>query len=320
MNVVVVGAGISGVACARVLQDAGVSVTILDRGRVVGGRMASKRYDGRPVDIGASYFTVSDPHFEAVVTDWERRGLARPWTDTFQARSQSGRESKTGAMRWAAPAGLRTLVTDLAAPLTVRGQHHVESVDRIDGVLPVDDLTADYVVLAMPDPQARRMLSPALDDVAHALDDPFQPVLALTTRWPQRSWASFDGAFVNDHPTVNWIADDGSRRGDDAPVLVAHSTAEFAQPYLADPAEAEMEMTGALREILDLAAEPELAQVHRWTFAKPAGSRTAPFLLSGSGVGVCGDAWSEKPRVESAWLSGTMLGRQLVERSGAAAS
>ena len=52
--------------------------------------MASRRVDGRAVDIGASYFTVSDPEFEPVVTDWQQRGLARPWTDTFHATTDDG--------------------------------------------------------------------------------------------------------------------------------------------------------------------------------------------------------------------------------------
>ncbi len=67
MGVVVVGAGLAGLACARALTDAGVPVRILERGRVVGGRLASRRLDGRPADIGAAYFTVDDPAFAAVV-------------------------------------------------------------------------------------------------------------------------------------------------------------------------------------------------------------------------------------------------------------
>jgi renalase len=317
MGVVVVGAGISGVMCARELRAAGVPVTVLDRGRVVGGRMASKRHDGRPVDTGASYFTVSDPSFDAVVRDWERRGLARPWTDTFDAYSADGHESKTGTMRWAAPAGLRSLVTDLAADLQVRGQTHVESVDRVDGTLTVDGTAADAVVLAMPDPQAARMLSPTLGAVSEALTDPFQPVLALTAIFAGRRWKPLDGAFVNDDATLNWIADDGRRRGDDAPVLVAHSTPHFATPHLDDPAGAADAMTTALRTVLEIDAAPVLAEVHRWTFGKPAGQREELFFLGDDLVGVCGDAWSAKPRVESAFLSGQALGRELARRLGA---
>ena len=55
---VVVGAGISGVACAREVAAAGHAVVVLDRGRVVGGRMARWTRDGRAVDVGAAYFTV----------------------------------------------------------------------------------------------------------------------------------------------------------------------------------------------------------------------------------------------------------------------
>ena len=314
MGVVVVGAGISGVACARVLVAAGVDVTVLDRGRVVGGRMASKRHDGRPVDIGASYFTVSDPTFDAVVRDWEARGLARPWTDTFDAFSAGGHETKTGSVRWAAPAGLRNLVTDLASGLQIRGQHQVESVDRVDGTLTVDGVLADAVVLAMPDPQAARTLSPALSDVAAALTDPFQPVLNLSAFWSDRCWKPLDGAFVNDDPTINWIADDGRRRGDDAPVLVAHSTPDFARPFLDHPADAAEAMTAALRAVLDIDTAPVMTQVHRWTFGKPAGQREEPFSLGADGVGVCGDAWSTKPRVESAFLSGRALGQALLQQ------
>jgi renalase len=317
MGVVVVGAGISGVACAGVLRSAGVPVTVLDRGRTVGGRMASSRHDGRPVDIGASYFTVADPAFESVVADWEQRGLARPWTDTFDAISDDRREIRTGTMRWAAPAGLRSLVTDLAAGLQVRSATCVEAVD-LAGALTVDGEEADAVVLAMPDPQARRILTPALSEIATALTDDFQPVLALTAVFAERGWEPFDGAFVNDHPTLNWIADDGRRRGDDAPVLVAHSTPEFARPRLADPALAGAELAAALRGILHIGARPLRTEVHRWTFGKPAGRREQPFFLGNAPIGVCGDAWSTRPRVESAFLSGRALGNALVERLNAA--
>ncbi|MBD3256947.1 FAD-dependent oxidoreductase, partial [candidate division GN15 bacterium] len=38
---VVVGAGAAGLTCARRIADAGMSVLVLDKGRGVGGRMAT---------------------------------------------------------------------------------------------------------------------------------------------------------------------------------------------------------------------------------------------------------------------------------------
>ena len=117
-DVVVVGAGISGIACARALTESAVPVRVLERARHVGGRLASPDlprggtgFPGpRPVDLGAAYFTVSGSDepaadaFAALAQDWSRRGLALPWTDTLSARDADGTwESKPGPLRWAAP-------------------------------------------------------------------------------------------------------------------------------------------------------------------------------------------------------------------------
>jgi len=308
--VVVVGAGIAGVAAAQALVAAGQPVVVLDRGRRIGGRLASRRTDERIVDTGASYFTGSEPPFEAVVEDWRERGLARPWTATFAVAEDRGLSNKSGPMRWAAPGGLRGLVEDLATGLEVQEQ----TVAAIGPGLTVDGIGAAAVVLAMPDPQARRLLDLSYAEEIAALTDPFDPVLALTVRWPDRTWGDLDGVFVSGDPLVSWIADDGRRRGDGAPVLVAHSTPEFAAEHLDAPQEAAPLLTVAVRDILGIAAEPVSTHLHCWTFAKPTGNREQTFFLGEALVGLCGDAWSEKPRVESAYLSGLALGQALAAR------
>ena len=235
--IVVVGAGLAGVTCARTVAEAGLPVTVLERSRKPGGRMASRRVEGRRVDLGASYLTVSDDRFSAAVDRWQAAGLARPWTDTFDVRDADGSwQSKSGPIRWGAPGGLRSLVEHEAEGLDLRTTT-VAEVDLVDGTPRVDGRAAPAVVLAMPDPQARRLLAPALDDVAARLDDAFEPILALTAVWDERSW-DHEGVFVNGSEVLSWVADDGRRRGDGAPVLVAHSTPEFARTRLEDPAAA----------------------------------------------------------------------------------
>lgn len=308
-RVVVAGAGLAGVACALELRAAGVDVRVVDRGRAPGGRMAARTLWDRRVDLGASYLTVSDPGFAAVVDDWAARGLAHEWTDTFTALGDGRADSKDGPMRWGAPHGLRSLVEDLATDLAVE-RREVED---------LDELEADAVVLAMPDPQARRLVGD--HPVADALDRAWEPVIAVAARWSDRTWdgvsptGRFDGAFVNADPDVAWIADDGRRRGDDAPVLVAHSTPELAARHLDDPGGAVPAVLHAVRRLLDV-GEPDDVHVHRWTFARPTGRREASFaLVEGDRlVGACGDGWGETPKVETAWLSGVRLGRALSDR------
>ncbi len=320
-QVVVVGAGISGVACARELRAAGVAVRLLDRGRRLGGRMASRRFDGRPADIGASYLTVSDDDFAGVVERWHAAGLARPWTDTFTAIAPgTERRAKQGPVRWGTPGGIRTLVEALAEGLDIEAAHEVARVARgDDGALEVDGRPAGAVVLAMPDPQAARLLDPAAHASVHAaLDVEFEPVLALTATYAERCWHDLPhGAFVNDDPALSWIADDGRRRGDEAPVLVAHSTPGLAAQHLDDPAEAGPALVAALGRLVGATQQPVQAHVHRWSLARPArGREHATYLLTDDLLGVCGDAWSARPRVEGAWLSGRDLGRELASRLG----
>lgn len=311
-----VGAGISGVACARVLADAGVPVVVVDRGRRIGGRMASRRLAERPVDTGAQYFTVTDDRFAAVVADWQAAGLAHPWTDSFSVIAPDGRRTTSGPVRWGSPGGLRSLVEALADGLDLE-EGEVTRVATAGDALSVDDRPARAVVLAMPDAQAARLLSPDLEADAAALTREWEPILALTAWWPERTWdgdGRFHGAFVNDDPVLSWVADDGRRRGDDAPVLVAHSTPAFAAPHVPDPQAALPAMTDALRRVLGLTSEPTGTHLQRWSMAKPTGSREAPFHLSDRLLGVCGDGWGEVPKVEGAFLSGTALGLALLER------
>lgn len=299
-RVAVIGAGLSGAACARALRENGVTVEVFDRGRAPGGRMASPELHDRRVDLGAAYFTVKEPDFRTVVDDWTSRGLVREWTDTFDVFSADGRKSTSGPMRYATPGGLRSLVR-ASLPDDVRSGVTIGALDELDH---------DAIVLAMPDPQAAR-LAP---DAADWLD--YEPVIAVAAGWVERAWPVADAAFVNDDADVTTIADDGSRRGDGAAVLVAHTTADRARAHLETPDDAVAPVLAALGRILDLTQPPEWTHAHRWTFAKPVDTHDDSFALtsqSGRRLGVCGDAWcpSGAPRIESAWLSGHRLGTAL---------
>jgi renalase len=315
----VIGAGISGVACARALTDAGLAVRVLDRGRRPGGRMGGRTLHGRPVDLGASYLTVPEGSpFGAVVADWVTRGLARPWTDTFAVAGPTGLTgTTTGPLRYGSAGGLRGLVADLATGLDLAQERTVHRVAaRPDGRTAVDGEPVDAAVLAMPDPQAQRLLDP--DGAVPGLGPgAWQPVLAIAVGWSQRRWpADLHGAFVHDSPVLDWLADDGDRRGDGAPVLVVHTTSAHAARYLDEPERATAEVVVAVRVLLGIDADPEWTHVHRWSFARPAHPREEPFALTGR-VGVCGDGWAAPPRVESAWRSGTALGAELARHLAA---
>jgi renalase len=310
-HVLIVGAGISGIACAQALRGEGLSVRVVDRGRKPGGRMASRTIDGRMVDLGAAYFTAEPgTPFAAVVDGWLQKRLAREWTDSVGVAGAGGMQRVSrGPMRYAAAGGLRELVIDLARGL------NVEQGMTIDRVAPgeADGQRYDTVVLAMPDPQARRLL--AASPLREKLDDGsgWVPSIAVVLEWESRQWQPFHTAFVNDVAEITSLSDDGDRRGDGAPVLVAHSTAALARDHLADPDGAIAPVTDAVRRLLSLTDAPVRSFAHRWTFARPAAQHPEPFVLSDR-IGVCGDAWGERVSVAAAWASGDALGRAIAAR------
>ncbi|NAZ86304.1 NAD(P)/FAD-dependent oxidoreductase [Kineococcus indalonis] len=340
--VVVVGAGIAGAACARVLTDAGVPVRLLDRGRRPGGRMSGRRVETtagvRVTDLGASYFTVSEGSaggpgagFAGQVADWEARGLARRWTDTFavlRGRAADGARldgtTSTGPWRWGAPAGLRSLVDDLLAPpggvaVPLESGTDVETVEAGADGPAVDGRRAAAVVLAMPDPQAAdllpRMVATRLDVSARWH---YRPSIAVYAAWPQRWWPDFDGAFVNDNDLLTFLADDGARRGDGAPVLVAHTAPDLSADHLDDPVAVVAPVVAELGPLLAgrPTPVPSWNRAHRWSLAQPYRQHAEePFGLDeATRIAVCGDSWGRTSKVETAWASGTALGRELAGR------
>ncbi|WP_346621620.1 hypothetical protein [Blastococcus montanus] len=175
----------------------------------------------------------------------------------------------------------------------------------------VDGRAVPAAVLAMPGPQAARLLDPAGPAGRLATAEAWQPALAVVLGWAGRRWpADLHGAFVHDDPAVEWIADDGDRRGDAAPVLVAHTTAGLAAEHLERPAAALPAVVAAVRSALGIDVDPEWTAVHRWTFARPASPRDEPYGLV-DGTGLCGDGWHAPAKVEGAWSSGAALGHAL---------
>jgi predicted NAD/FAD-dependent oxidoreductase len=311
--VLIVGAGITGVACARVLRTHGVPFRIVNKGKKLGGRMATKvvrdsgtEFDGRVFDIGASYFTVSDPEFQVHVQDMLDLGIVTEWTDTFHVADDTGILGvKVGPMRYSAPKGIRSVVEYLAQGLEV-------SEGEFEGEIDSLDVADERIALCMPTPQAAKIF-PRATELNPCV---WEPVIAVLMLFAEQYWQDFDGIFDNSTSAVTWIANDGSRRGDRAPALVAHVHPVLSSQHLVDPSAVISFAVSAVAKILDFDQEPVWTSAHRWTFAKPVEgtTRSEPLFNAApeEGVFMAGDSFSDRPRVEAGWISGSALGKHLV--------
>jgi len=108
----VIGAGIAGLSCATVLQQAGLKVSLFDKSHGPAGRMNTRRGDGWQCDHGAQYFAARDPDFRAEVARLEEAGVAGLWKPrlkVFSGPSSQDRDSTlerfVGVPGMTAPAG-----------------------------------------------------------------------------------------------------------------------------------------------------------------------------------------------------------------------
>jgi predicted NAD/FAD-dependent oxidoreductase len=346
MRVAVVGAGISGLACARALAERGATVVVYEKSRGVGGRAATRRVapagggTARQFDHGAQYFTTRDPGFGAVVAELARAGHAARWEGRVRVLDRGVvREAGDRAAapeRWVGVPGM-SAVAARSRPGSTCGSRPRSRAARRDGVgwLLHDAGGAplgrhDAVVVALPAPQAVPLLraAPALAERAAAAR--MSPCWSAVVAFASPVELPLDGAFVGVRgdgagsaggappagaggSPLSWVARDGSKpgrpdtSGEDAWVLHAGPAWSAANLERA-PDDVARELIAAFGEAAGQPLPPHrFLAGHRWRHATPDPSLDDPCLFDGTlRIGACGD-WCGGPRVEGAYLSGRAL-------------
>jgi len=320
-QIAVIGAGIAGLACARILVDGGHAVTVFDKGRRPGGRVATRRDGPFSFDHGAQYFTIENDVLPAPIANAVDEVVIAPWDGRIVSMSGGRRESvEDTRRRWVGIPGMSALPQHMSAGLDVRCGRAISGVTRNSAGwrLRFEDGSeagrADIVVVAVPAPQAAALLadSPNLSNRATATT--MAPCWAVMLGFEQPLNVPYDGAFVADSP-VGWIARDRSkpgRGGGDS--WVVHASPEWSRKYLeAERREIVEELRDAFGQVIGQAvSKPAYAKAHRWRFARvevPAGD--ACLFDTELGIGACSD-WCVGGKIESALASGQALGERII--------
>ena len=69
----------AGLSAARVLTQKGHEVTVLDKGRGVGGRMSTRTIENAKADHGAQYFAAKTPEFQALIAEFQSENVITEW-------------------------------------------------------------------------------------------------------------------------------------------------------------------------------------------------------------------------------------------------
>jgi len=304
--VIIIGAGMTGLACARRLAEAGLAPLLLDKGRGIGGRMATRRVGNLQFDHGAQYVNAYGMGFGAVLSALDEKGVLAGWPDG------------TGRVHSVGVPGMSAIPKALGAGLDIRPNVQVVRLVADAGGwllhLQGGTVRASRVVVTVPAPQVAGLLGP---------DHPLVKVLTTVQMAPCLTLMAAVAApapFItlkDANDPLSWIAQDSTKpgrpHGADA-LWVAQAGADFSAAHLEDdPATLTAKLLPLLCDRLGTSpARVTYATAQRWRHARVSKALGQPFLRSDEATLYLGGDWCLGPRVEAAWDSGTAIAADML--------
>lgn len=345
-RVAVIGVGMAGALCARLLVNAGHDVRLFDKSRGVGGRMATRRVewtsdDGLQqrarLDHGAPFFGAQSPDFMRFVEGANRAGLLSHWVPRDAPGSIEPPDATT---LWVPTPDMPALCRALLVDVPVHTGSTIDGLSR-EGTgwsLQSAGATVDegfgVVIVAIPPRQAAPLVAPyRLDwsERAHALRmSPCWALMGITDETTAEP--SWDIARPSSGALALIVRNDAKPARERVPRIaqwVVHATSAWSEAHLESPAiEVQAALQAALADWMGAPRSWRHAVVHRWRYANANRPAYASLAAAGAdaadqgdhcwwdaplGLGLCGDALGGGG-VEGAWCSARAL-TALVARS-----
>lgn len=321
-RIAIIGAGLSGLACATTLKNAGNNVTVFEKSKGVSGRVSTRVMQEWQCDHGAQYFTASDAQFSAEVKRWQLAGVAAKWqlsVQEFDGANFTNKESTkpryVGTPRNTAPAQFlaQSLNVELATTID-KIKHHQGAWQLCSKEHGEIMQQFDALVLAIPSPQAQQLLQqPAPILAAVAASVKMRGCWALMCCFNKILPLPFDGLFVSNN-LLSWAARDSAKpqRNQHDETWILHASGEWSEAHIEDDAQTVAALM--IEAFIQLGGEmPQSFIVHRWRYAD-----CMNYLNVGCAwdadlqLGLCGD-WLNGGKVQGAWLSGQLLANKYLQ-------
>ena len=335
----IVGAGLAAAGMADALSEEGISITVLEKSRGVGGRAATRRRNGCRYDHGANYIKDSDERTRELLESLGTDGLvdidAPVWP--FDADGRISESERPEAHKWTWEAG----ITQLAQRLFGRTDAEIRKETRVDAlredpagwtISDTDGTTHgpfDAVVLTPPAPQTADLLRATElvdgeDDLVAAIDAvdqvPYRTIRAVMLHYPFEIDRPYY-AVVNDdrEHDIGWLARESCKPGHvpaGEELLVVQmapdwSTANYDTAL--DDAASEVAETAAQLLGDDRLTEPDWIDDQGWRYALPDAGVDSEAVepLEAHGLYVAGDWVVGEGRAHEALWCGVDVGERL---------
>ncbi len=327
-RVVIIGAGMAGLTAADRLSassslDRPIELLIVDKGRGVGGRLATRRIGSATLDHGAQFFTVRSEAFRRSVDRWIADGIVEEWSRGFGEGD--------GHPRYRVAGGMNQLAKHLSVGLPVMTRQ------RASAIIPGPDRwavtyeaatreldEADAIIATPPVPQTLELLRsgatvlPA-DTTGRLTAMTYHKVIAIMAVLDRSPGLPEPGALQQpDDPVFTFVADNQAKGVSDQPAVTFHVSHELSEElYDADDGTVLARVESDLRAIIGSAAVTDV-QVKRWRYAGPVtplSERCIAVATEPGSLVLAGDGFGGS-KVEGAFLSGLAAADHLLAQLG----
>ena len=324
-RIAIVGAGLSGLIVAQRLRGL-ADVTVFEKSRGPGGRMATRYAGDYEFDHGAQFFTARTPEFrhflaplldEGVVADWPAE-FAELDGDRVRARRSWCREYPhyVGVPR------MSTIGRYLSRELEIVPNTRIVKIERLDEDWTLIDEAGNtfdgfrWLVLTPPAAQTASLAAEFPDLAALCAEREMLACYALMLGFQRDLELPWQAAVVRNAP-ISWISVNSSKPGRKRPfTLLVHSTNAWANQHVDDNIDAVRErmLDEATRVCGQDLRSADHCQVHRWRYAnidRQIGSKY--YVNISSRLAACGD-WFVRGRIEAAFTSASSLAERILEQ------
>jgi renalase len=298
LKTIIIGAGMAGLAAARVLTQQGHDVLILDKGRGVGGRMSTRTIEQGKADHGAQYFSAQSSDFKLFIEDLKAQNSISEW-----------QLAQRDHVRYIGSKGMNTIPKKMAENLNVRLNEKVVFIaNNVVSTESGSEYPFDYLIITPPIPQAIALLKESEMNVSatdqavlNAIEyDPCIAVMAVL----QQPTDILSGGIILENSPVAWIADNFQKGITPTPTVTLHASAAFSQRHLEDDLQrVAQQMLASVAKYIS-PSNIVTTQIHRWRYSLASQRYESPFYqLENRPIYLAGDGFGVG-NVEGAFLSG----------------
>jgi renalase len=327
MKIAIVGAGVSGLACAHEAKKAGHEVVVFEKSNAPGGRVNTRiaRTGGYIWDTGATSIAPRGKAIEQVILRElpvdDLIEVEKPIFVHESLRVSAGSITKNSTLRYTYRNGNQQFARLLADGLDVRYQTQVEDIEEVQSGYALCGENFDLVVLTPPVPQTTQLLW-TLGESRPVANSRFRPCLSVLLGFETSNPDVHYHAIIEPeqiHP-MTWLSLESVKSPNRAPdgkcAVVVQLSARFSLEHYSKPDEWIIQSTLSFVKALYGSAfeQPEEASVKKWKYSQPENLvRFEAVNLPGSRLLVAGDGLLGG-RIEDAFECGVRVA-QLIENA-----